>query len=84
MILFFPPHYCADHRFQFQKSRQLFIGSTTKRLDALIFVAAVNNIHAVAGDRVMKSGARVLGDEPEESFPPRIIGVTKHLSAKFL
>src|SRR5438552_18789335 len=51
---------------------------------ALVFVAAVNNIHAVARDRVMKCGAGVLGDEPEESLPPRVLGVTEHLSAKFL
>ena len=51
---------------------------------AFVFVAAVNNIDAVARDRVMKCGAGVFGNESEESFPPGIIGVTKQLCSKLL
>src|SRR5439155_17842923 len=50
--------------------------------DAFVFVAAVNNIDAVARDGVMKCGAGVFGNESEESLPPRILGVTEHLSSK--
>src|SRR2546430_9775676 len=51
---------------------------------ALIFVAAVNNIHAVARDRVMKCGAGVFGNESEESFAPWVIGETEYLSPQAL
>jgi hypothetical protein len=45
-------------------------------------VAAVKNVYAVACDRVMECGALIFGNESEESFPPRVIGVTEHLSPK--
>ena len=47
-----------------------------------ILVAAINNIYAIAGDRVMECRPGILGDESEEGLPPWIIGVTKHLSTK--
>src|SRR6476659_11330710 len=49
-----------------------------------VLVAAVKNVHAVAGDRVMECSALIFGNESEESFPPWIIGVTEHLSPKLL
>jgi hypothetical protein len=42
-----------------------------------VLIAAVNNVDAVACDRVMKCGAGVFGNESEEGFPPWVIGVTK-------
>ena len=51
---------------------------------AFVFVAAVNNVDPVAGDRVMKCGAGVFGNESEESFPPWIIGVTEQFCPKLL
>src|SRR5437762_3379527 len=50
----------------------------------LVLSAAVKNIDAVAGDRVMKCGAGVFRNESEESFPPWVIGVTEQLSRKAL
>ena len=47
---------------------------------AFVFVAAVNNIDPVAGDRVMEGGASVLGNESEESFAPWVFGVMEQLS----
>ena len=51
---------------------------------AFVFVAAVNDVDAVARYCVMESGARVFGDESEESFPPWIIGIWKDLVADLL
>src|SRR5436853_7144404 len=51
---------------------------------AFVFVAAVNNVDAVARDGVMECGAGVLGNESEEGFPPRVVGVTEQLSPKLL
>jgi hypothetical protein len=51
---------------------------------SLVLIAAVKNIDAVAGDRVMKCGAGVFGNESEESFAPWVIGVTEQLSPKAL
>ena len=51
---------------------------------SLVLIAAVKNIHAVAGDRVMKCGAGVFGNESEESFAPWVIGVTEQPSPKAL
>src|SRR5881296_4069456 len=51
---------------------------------AFVFVAAVNNIDAVARDRVMECGAGVLSNESEESFPPRVVGIMENLFAKLL
>lgn len=47
-----------------------------------IFIAAVNNVDAVAGDCVMECAAGVLGNESEESFPPWIISVDENLFAQ--
>ena len=44
---------------------------------AFIFIAAVNNVDAVAGDSVMERGARILSNESEERFPPWVIGVAE-------
>jgi len=44
---------------------------------AFIFIATVNNVDAVAGDRVMKCGAGIFGNESEEGFPPWVIGVAE-------
>src|SRR5438874_12334075 len=49
-----------------------------------ILVAAINNIHAVAGDRVLECRAGFLGNESEESFSAWIICQTEHLSPKLL
>ena len=35
---------------------------------AFVLIAAVKNVDAIAGDRVMKCRALVLGNESEESF----------------
>ena len=51
---------------------------------ALIVVAAVKNIDAVARHRVMECGTGIFGNEPEESFPPWVIGVPEKLSSKLL
>jgi len=51
---------------------------------AFVLVAAVNNVNAVAGDRVVECGAGVFGNESEESFAPWVIGVTEELSPKLL
>src|SRR5438093_7027667 len=51
---------------------------------AFVFVAAINNVHGVAGDRVMKCGTGILGNESEESFAPWVIGIMENLFAKLL
>ena len=51
---------------------------------AFVFVTAINNVDAVARDRVMKRRASVLGNELEESFAPWVIGVMENLLPKFL
>jgi hypothetical protein len=51
---------------------------------AFVLVAAVNNVNAIACDRVMECGAGVFGNESEESLAPWIIGVTEQLSPKLL
>src|SRR5260370_16563236 len=51
---------------------------------AFVFVATINNVDAVARDRVMKCRASVLGNESEESFAPWVIGITENLFAKLL
>src|SRR5439155_11232325 len=51
---------------------------------AFVFVAAVNNIDAVAGDRVMKCGADIFGNESKESFAPWVIGIMENLFANLL
>ena len=51
---------------------------------AFVLVAAVNNVDAIACDRVVECGAGVFGNESEESFPPGVIGVTEQLSPKLL
>jgi hypothetical protein len=40
---------------------------------SLVLIAAVKNIHAIAGDRVMKCGAGVFRNESEESFARQAI-----------
>src|SRR5438132_13848083 len=49
---------------------------------AFVFVAAVNNVDAVARDRVMECGAGIFGNESDEGFPPRVVGVTEQLAPK--
>jgi hypothetical protein len=44
---------------------------------AFVFVAAVNNVDAVAHNCVVKSGAGILSNEGEELLPPWIICVPK-------
>ena len=51
---------------------------------AFVFVTAINNVDAVARDRVMKCRASVLGNESEESFAPWVIGIMENLFVKFL
>src|SRR5437588_3431427 len=51
---------------------------------AFVFVAAVNNVHGVAGDRVIKCGAAVLDNESKESFAPWVIGIMENLFAELL
>src|SRR5204863_7161594 len=51
---------------------------------SLVLIAAVKNVDAVAGDRVVKCGAGVFRDESEESFAPWVIGETEQLSPKAL
>src|SRR6266403_2438171 len=51
---------------------------------AFVLIAAVKNVDAVAGGRVMKCGAGVFGNESEESFAPWVIGITENLFAKLL
>src|SRR5205814_9478246 len=48
----------------------------------IVFVAAINNVDAVARDRVMEGGASVLSNEPEESLAPRVIRIMENLFAK--
>jgi hypothetical protein len=50
---------------------------------AFVFVAAVNNIDAVARDRVMECGAGIFGNESEESFAPWVIGIMEISSPSF-
>jgi hypothetical protein len=47
-------------------------------------VTAINNVDAVARDRVMKCRASVLGNESEESLAPWVIGIMENLFAKLL
>src|SRR5436309_3213284 len=49
-----------------------------------VFVAAVNNIDAVARDRVMECRAGIFGNESKESFAPWVIGIMENLFAKRL
>src|SRR5205814_4239938 len=51
---------------------------------AFVFVPAVNNIDAVACDRVMECGAGVFGNESEESLAPWVIGIMENPFAKLL
>src|SRR4029453_5458613 len=51
---------------------------------AFVFVAAINNVDAVARDRVTKCGAGIFGNESEESFAPWVIGMMENLFAKLL
>src|SRR5436190_22416373 len=51
---------------------------------SLVLIAAVKNVDAVAGDRVVKCGAGVFRNESEESFAPWVIGETEQLSPKAL
>src|SRR5206468_9575530 len=51
---------------------------------AFIFVAAVNNIDAVARDGVMECGASVFGNESEKCIAPWVIGIMENLFAKLL
>ena len=49
-----------------------------------VLIATVHNVDAVAGDRVMECGARILGNKSEVGLSPRIIGVTKQFSPELL
>src|SRR5438046_10428088 len=49
---------------------------------AFVLIAAVKNVDAVAGDRVMKCGAGVFRNESVESLAPWVIGETEQLSPK--
>src|SRR5439155_21509290 len=49
-----------------------------------VFVAAVNNIDAVARDRAMECRAGIFGNESNESFAPWVIGIMENLFAKLL
>jgi hypothetical protein len=51
---------------------------------ACVLVTAIDNIDAVTRNRVMECGARVIGNESEESLPPRVIGVTEQLVSERL
>jgi hypothetical protein len=51
---------------------------------AFVLVTAINNVDAVARDRVMKCRASVLGNESEESLAPWVIGIMENLFAKLL
>ena len=51
---------------------------------AFVFVAAVNDMDAVVRHCVVERGARIFGDESEESVPPGILGVRKDLFADLL
>ena len=49
-----------------------------------VFVAAVNDMDAVVCHCAVERGARIFGDESEESVPPGILGVRKDLFADLL
>ena len=49
-----------------------------------VLIAAVNNVDAVAGDRVMECGVAVLGNKSKESFTPGVIGKPEQLSPQAL
>ena len=51
---------------------------------AFVLVTAINNVDAVARDRVMKCGAGIFGNESEESLSPWVIGMMENLFAKLL
>ena len=51
---------------------------------AFVLVTTINNVDAVARDRVMKCGAGVLSNESEESLAPWVIGITENLFAELL
>ena len=51
---------------------------------AFVFVTAINNVDAVARDRVTKCGAGIFGNELEESLAPWVIGMMENLFAKLL
>jgi len=51
---------------------------------ALIPGVAIDDLNVVMGRRVMERGARVVGDEAEELFPPWVIHKREELFAKRL
>lgn len=72
-------------RHDFPASRlQWSLAGAGQEPHTFVFVAAINDVDAVGCHCVMKRGARVFGDESEESFPPRIIGVREDLFADLL
>jgi hypothetical protein len=58
------------------------LASAGQEPHAFVFVAAVNDMDAVVCHCVVERGARIFGDESEESVPPGILGVRKDLFAR--
>ena len=60
------------------------LASAGQEPHTFVFVAAVNDMDAVVCHCVVERGARIFGDESEESVPPGILGVRKDLFADLL
>ena len=58
---------------------QWALASSRQEPHAFVFVAAINNIHSVACQRVMERGAAILSDKSEECLSPRIVDVSEDL-----
>ena len=48
-----------------------------KKPHSLVLIAAVNNVDPIAHNGVVKSGAGIFSNEPEELLPPRVLRITK-------
>ena len=51
---------------------------------AFVLVTTINNVDAVARDRVTKCSAGIFGNESKESLAPWVIGIMENLFAKLL
>ncbi len=72
-------------RHDFPASRlQRSLAGAGQEPHTFVFVAAINDVNAVACHCVMKRSARVFGDESDESVPPRVLGVREDLFADLL
>src|SRR5206468_983766 len=75
-----------DHVLHDLAARRLQWSHSASRQEphTFVFVTTINDVDAVARDRVMECGAGILGNESKESFAPWVIGIMENLFAKFL